>query len=228
MISAQRRDEDTTLALSCVIECPGAPRPKEGGSEVPGEIIDPSEVIKGIRRRANSSRLSAYVMIGAITIIGVATAYIFLLWSDSPALIITGNSNLAGAKIDVTAKGDWLAEITRAFVRIASVVMAVFLINILVSFARYGLRVANYLDSRADCLAITRGNAEQLAMLLPSVSVDLLDFTKTPMSPYDAYFDVVRGLLPGRGASVSRGNRSSEAIDEGASDPRPVRSVQKS
>jgi hypothetical protein len=91
-----------------------------------GETIDLSEVVIGIRKRAKLARLSAYVMIGALTVIGVATAYVFLLWSDSPALIITGNSNLAGAKFDVTAKGDWLAEVTRAFVRIASVIMAVF------------------------------------------------------------------------------------------------------
>jgi hypothetical protein len=60
------------------------------------------------------------------------------------------------------------------------------------------MRVANYLDSRADVLVITHGNVEQLALLLPSISVDPLDFMKTPMSPYDAYLDVIRRVLPGR------------------------------
>jgi uncharacterized membrane protein len=185
---------------------------------VSGEAIDLSEVVSGIRRRARFARLSAYVMIGALTVIGTATAYIFLLWSDSPTVLITGNPNLAGARLSVTGS-DWLAEITRAFVRIASVIMAVFLINILVSFARYGLHSANYLDSRADCLAIATGNAAELAVLLASMSVDLLDFTKTPMSPYDTYLDVVRGFLP------RTSGRSSEAADDGGPGPAEMRQV---
>jgi hypothetical protein len=96
--------------------------------------------------------------------------------------------------------------------------------------SHHGLRAANYLDSRADCLAITRGNVEQLAVLLPSISVDLLDFTKTPMSPYDTYLDVVRGFLPGRHTSPrgKGGGRSSEAADEEPTEMRQVRPVQKS
>jgi hypothetical protein len=76
--------------------------------------------------------------------------------------------------------------------------MAVFLINILVSFARYNMRVASYLDACADCLLIAGGKLEALTVLLPSVSVDVLDFMKTPTSPYDTYLDVIRGVLPGR------------------------------
>jgi hypothetical protein len=84
--------------------------------------------------------------------------------------------------------------------------------------ARSALRT--FSGSRADCLAIVRGNAEQLVALLPSVSVDLLDFTKTPMSPYDTYLDVVRGLLPGQGRGLIR---KSQQIDDGPAEVRLVR-----
>jgi hypothetical protein len=67
-----------------------------------------------------------------------------------------------------------------------------------VSFARYDLRVANFLDARADCLAITLGNIENFALLLPSISVDPLDFGKTPLSPFDTYLATIRGIMPGR------------------------------
>ncbi len=70
------------------------------------------------------------------------------------------------------------------------------------------MRVANYLDSRADVLEITSGNVEQLVALLPSISVDPLDFMKTPMSPFDTYLSTIRGVLPGRiGTTTDSGHR---------------------
>jgi hypothetical protein len=168
-------------------------------------------VVDGIRRRAKSARLSAHAVIAVLTTIGVATAFVFLLFT-SPSVIIFGDSST----ISVGGGLDWIPEITKAFIRIASVVMVIFLINLLVSFARYNLRAANYLDSRADCIVLAKGQVEQIAVLLSAISVDPLDFMKTPMSPYDTYLDVVRRALPGarRGAESGRRQNKEVGLDQ--------------
>jgi hypothetical protein len=163
-------------------------------------------VVQGIRRRAAFARHSALVIICVLTIIGIGTAFAFVQTTSGPTISIGPQSNLANALIQ-TGGLDWIPEITKAFIRIGGVIMAVFLINILVSFARYNIRVANYLDSRADCLVITKGNVEQLAALLASISVDPLDFMKTPMNPYDTYLNAIRGVLPGRLAGANPDHR---------------------
>ncbi len=168
------------------------------------ETTDLPEIVRGIRRRASFARLSALAIIFVLTVIGVGTAIVFLQVWNSPSIIIGPGTNLAQAKIKLGGELDWIQELTKAFVRVGGVIMAVFLINILVSFARYNMRVANYLDSRADVIAMTKGDIEIIAKLLPAISVDPLDFIKVPLAPYDTYLDVIRGVLPGRTAGRGR------------------------
>jgi hypothetical protein len=161
------------------------------------DLID--SVVRGIRRRASFARISALIMVSILTLIGIGAAVAFVQAQNGPTMFTAhvGGTRLVGS-IDATTGVQWVAELTGALIRIAGVIMAVFLINILVSFARYNLRVANYLDSRADVLEVTRGNVEHIAALLASISVDPLDFIKTPMSPFDTYLSMIRGVLPGR------------------------------
>jgi hypothetical protein len=171
------------------------------------EPIDVYSVVRGIRRRAAFARLSALSVIAILTTIGIGTAFVFVQGEVSAPLIEVGPaSNLQGAAFQNIGGLEWIQVLTKAFVRIGGVIMAVFIINILVSFARYNLRVSNYLDSRADCLSLTNGNLDQFAALLASISVDLLDFTKVPMSPYDTYLNAIRGVLPGRSATRETGS----------------------
>jgi hypothetical protein len=159
-----------------------------------------SELLLGMRKRARAARLAAYIMVAVLVMIGATTGYYFLAWSSSEDIVVEESSvpPLTGRIEGRSERGggvDWLSAITRAFVRIASVIMAVFVINILVSFARYNFRVANYLESRADCIFLTGGDVERIAILLPSISVDMLDFMKTPMNPYETYLGVLRAIF---------------------------------
>src|SRR5690348_8501624 len=110
-------------------------------------VVDVGRVVEGIRRRARFARLSGLAIIIVLTAIGVGTALTFLLSSQGPNIYIGPQSNVPQSEIRINVGGgplDWITELTRSFIRIAAVIMAVFIINILVSFARYNLRVANY------------------------------------------------------------------------------------
>jgi hypothetical protein len=158
-----------------------------------------SELLLGIRKRARAARLAAYIMVAVLVMIGATTGYYFLAWSSSEDIVVEESSVPLTGRIEGRSERgggvDWLSATTRAFVRIASVIMAVFVINILVSFAKYNFRVANYLESRADCIFLTGGDVERIAILLPSISVDMLDFMKTPMNPYETYLGVLRAIF---------------------------------
>ena len=185
------------------------------------EPIDLTHVVDGIRRRAQFSRRSGLTIIVVLTLIGIGTAFAFLLTSSGPNINIGPQAGVPGGtnQISVEIRGgglDWIVELTKAFIRVAAVIMSVFIVNILVSFARYNLRVANYLDARADCLVITGGEPDKFAALLPSISVDPLDFAKTPMNPYDTYLEAIRGIMPGRfGASDGSSARKPRHEAEG-------------
>jgi hypothetical protein len=111
---------------------------------MPEETTDIADVVRGIRRRAAFARVSAFIIIAVLTAIGIGTALIFLQFWSSPTLVIGPGAHLANPQIQVGGGLDWIQELTKAFVRISGVIIAVFLINILVSIARYNMRVANY------------------------------------------------------------------------------------
>jgi hypothetical protein len=171
--------------------------------------IEFQDVVRGIRRRATFSRVSGLAMISILVVLGTGTALLFVQTLSTPTISIGSQTNLSNAIIQ-TQGVEWIPELTKSFIRIGGFIMAAFLINVLVSFSRYSLRVANYLDARADALLLTRGDIDHLAKLLPAISVDPLDFTNYPMSPYEAYLETLKGLLP----RTSRAPRKTKKPDE--------------
>jgi hypothetical protein len=90
-----------------------------------GDAVDLVRVVQGIRGRARFARLSWLALIALLTAIGVGTAYVFLAVStSSPILTIAGS--VTGSTITAaTGPLDWVSELTRSFIRIAAVIMAV-------------------------------------------------------------------------------------------------------
>jgi hypothetical protein len=133
---------------------------------------------------------------------GAPLPFAFLQVNAGPTINVGPQTGPTDIRIKVVGGGhDWIVELTRSFIRIAAVTMSIFIVNILVSFARYNMRVANFLEARADCLVITAGEADKFTAFLPSISVDPLDFGKTPMNPYDTYLEAIRGIMPGSQSS---------------------------
>jgi hypothetical protein len=188
-----------------------------GDSALTEPVVDIENVVVRIRKRASMARISSILTMLLLTGIGTVTAYFFLEGSSGPLFSIGTQSNLSNANISAEFGGvAWISEITRAFVRIGAVIMDVFVINILVSFSRYNMRVANYLDSRADCLLISNGDYDVFASLLPALSVDPLDFINTPMNPYDSYLETIRSMMPGSvRAAAGRPSASKPAAKHG-------------
>ena len=151
-----------------------------------------SEIVRRMRARARIAQFSSYIFVLLVVVIGGAAVYLFFEFStdrytvraETGANVVIGGGEFA-----------WLKEITLVVVRIGGVLLAVFIINILVSFARYNAKVANALQTRADTLMIVGKDFSQLASVFPIMMTDAIEFGQTPQNPYDTYFEMIKGLV---------------------------------
>ena len=83
--------------------------------------------------------------------------------------------------------------------RVGSVLMIIFLVQIMAGIYRYGARMAAFYDSRADILSVGEITREDLVKLLSSFSVDFDRFPRPPVSELnDVIKRTVDAALKGR------------------------------
>ncbi len=84
--------------------------------------------------------------------------------------------------------------------RVGSVLILLFLVQILVSLYRYNIRLAAYYDARADGLElVTTGSSEQIESIVRALSPESIDFGKSPMSPATHAVDLAKEILAIKG-----------------------------
>lgn len=88
-----------------------------------------------------------------------------------------------------------LYSLSVSVVRIASVFLAVYLIQILVGFTRYQFRLSDHLDATADALELTAGDQERLDTVLKSISTQHIDFGKMPNTPTEHSMELLKELV---------------------------------
>ncbi len=89
-------------------------------------------------------------------------------------------------------KVDVLYKVSLTIMRLASVVLAVYVIQILVGFTRYHFRVADHLDAVGDALEITRGEPTPLTKVAAAINPQHIDFGKMPKTPTDQTIEILR------------------------------------
>lgn len=83
--------------------------------------------------------------------------------------------------------------------RVASVLLLLFLVQILVTMYRYSIRLAAFYDARADTLQLSASlSSVQLAELVTALSPDGLDFGREPRSPAQHAIDLAKELIKNR------------------------------
>jgi len=80
--------------------------------------------------------------------------------------------------------------------RIGTIVLLLFLVQILVPLYRYNTKLASYYDARADALTlIDLSNDTDLEKLTSIISPDTLDFSKPPASPTQQAIELAKEIL---------------------------------
>ncbi len=79
--------------------------------------------------------------------------------------------------------------------RVGSILMLIFLVQILLSVYRYSIRMVSYYEARADALLLFAGhNAEQLQSFVNTLSADKVEFGKAPASPAEQTIELIKSL----------------------------------
>ena len=94
-----------------------------------------------------------------------------------------------------------LLSVSLTIIRLASVFLAVYLIQILVGFTRYQFRMADHLDATADAFELTNGDMTVLASILSSIAPKHIEFGKLPSTPIEQTTDLIKELvnkIPGK------------------------------
>ena len=80
-------------------------------------------------------------------------------------------------------------EITSSIIRIGAVLIGIFLIQILVTFARYNFKLASHLSMTATLISLTGSNLSDLKSTAPLFMPSGIGFGKEPTSPTEKVFE---------------------------------------
>lgn len=79
--------------------------------------------------------------------------------------------------------------------RVGSVLLLIFLVQILLSVYRYSIRMVSYYEARADALLLYEGkDAEQFQLFVTTLSADKVEFGKAPQSPADQAIELIKSV----------------------------------
>ena len=85
--------------------------------------------------------------------------------------------------------------ISSAVVRIGSVLIALYLVQILLSLTRYHLRLSDHLAACGHALIFSAGDPTKFVELVPILSASHIDFGKPPNTPTEKVIDVIKDAL---------------------------------
>jgi magnesium-transporting ATPase (P-type) len=144
------------------------------------DIESLSDVRQSLLEMAFSYRRTGrlYVTIIAVIIIMVIVLFLAVRYFIPTVFEMPGN--------DITS------QVSSSTLHIASVVLIIYLAQLLIGFSRYHYRVADKLFSQANAvtICITSGDIEKLGEFVSSMSLDI-DFGKTPETPTDKILDTI-------------------------------------
>jgi hypothetical protein len=121
--------------------------------------------------------------------------------SDSERKVIMDEITLTESEIehDAVMSRDLLAtaltNISSVIIRIGAVLVGIFLIQLMVSFARYYYRLANHLLITSAMVRLSAGNILELKEIAPLLLPTGIDFGKMPVSPVERVLDGAFGAI---------------------------------
>jgi hypothetical protein len=133
---------------------------------------------------------------------GIGLVYYFTTYGGifAKAGLAAGGSISVGGPITITAgesaQGtDWEVIVSQIATRLGAVFIAIFIMQFLVSFARYKFRLSDNLAKMADICEVSNGNLESMKILSQIYLLDIGDVTQFLQSPTDKMIELARDAL---------------------------------
>ena len=152
------------------------------------EMENRLSVIEKMRARAVRARTFANASVGII--VAVVFAMILFFYVTPSNIKIS-----AFEASSITVEQSVLSDIAPSIAKIASIFLAVYLIQILVGFTRYQYRVADHLDAAAFAIELCDSDVAKLEGTMSVISVSHIEFGKMPASISDKGLEVVKDAI---------------------------------
>jgi len=144
-----------------------------------------TDVRQSLLEMAFTYRRTARFYVSLIAIIIISVIMLFLAVRYLMPSIVENNGDTV------------LSQLSGSTLHIASVVLIIYLAQLLIGFSRYHYKVADKLFSQANAvtICITSGDIEKLGEFVSSMSLDI-DFGKSPETPTDKILDTLAKIQP--------------------------------
>lgn len=110
----------------------------------------------------------------------------------------TINNNVKAVLEPTEQKGNFALYLLVSTIstRIGSVLLLIFLVQILISVYRYSVRLQTYYDARADALLLAhKSDAAELQQIVALLSPERIDFGKSPTAPSEHVFNAFKSAV---------------------------------
>lgn len=147
-------------------------------------MANSENVVKIMRSRAKHSRTIYYINVLLMLYLVTFLTWIYLTSSAGEFL-----------RIPESSQAMYYTFIGGAIVRVGVVAIGIYGVQIMFSFARYHIRLANHLEASADALQLCENNYSELGVIQQVMVPTGIDFGKTPASPSDKLVELVQELV---------------------------------
>ncbi len=153
-----------------------------------------------LTKRAQRARIEGIVYLSLALVVAILIVIYFgsLAMSERSVNIDAPSAQIE--TIHINQQLGWADIVGEAILRVGSVLLAVFVIQILVTFARNRYGLSDLLYSRSLALRLAGGDPDKLAAFATHLSAEAIDFGKMPKHPYEDVIGIAKELakkIPG-------------------------------
>jgi hypothetical protein len=157
--------------------------------------------ILSLEGRARRSRNEGLIYVVLILIVAVSIVLHFGTFAVETRIVnVKAEQTNIASGIHIDQIVGWPETIKDSILRFGAVLLAIYLIQILVSFARYRFRISDALFSRALALRIGGPDPEKLSIYSQYLSTELIEYGSLPKYPYEEAFRTLKDI----GAKISK------------------------
>lgn len=158
-----------------------------------------AQVVSKMRRRARISRITGIVFVIILLLFGLIAAFTFLARgggsTDLRVRVFGSQFEMSRRSADISPNADPIVQsLIDIGLNVSSVLIAIFIIQILVGFARYSFRIADHVEARADAIDLCREDISKFTEVIASFSSETINFSKMPSAPIESISSVLKEL----------------------------------
>ncbi len=161
--------------------------------------------VDSLKTRARHFKKEGILYLVLLLLIGCGVVTLFTFQKEASRTIIVSGLHTSEPVTINQNTDEWRELAKAAILRMGAVLLAVFLIQILVTLCRQRFKVSEVLYARAIALQLSKGEISLLDSYGKLLSSEHIDFGGLPRNPYESAFNAVsRTINPIRSNQASR------------------------